>query len=70
MKRSGVAAAKFTHNGDRQMSLPQNFNLQAELAKCKTADDLTGKNGLVQRLIGNMLEQNLNPLLLKNGKEA
>jgi transposase-like protein len=33
--------------------------LQAELAKCKTADDLTGKNGLVQRLIGSMLEQML-----------
>ena len=33
------------------------FDLQAELAKCKTADDLTGKNGLVQKLIGNMLER-------------
>lgn len=41
------------------MSLPQNFNLQDELAKCKTAEDLTGKNGLVQRLIGGMLEQML-----------
>jgi putative transposase len=39
------------------MSLIQNFDLQAELAKCKTADDLTGKNGLVQRLVGGMLEQ-------------
>ena len=39
------------------MSLPQNFDLQAELAKCKTADDLTGKNGLIQRLVGGMLEQ-------------
>ena len=40
------------------MKLPQNFDLQAELAKCKTADDLIGKNGLVQRLIGGMLEPN------------
>ena len=39
------------------MSLPQNFDLQAELAKCKTADDLTGKNGLIQCLVGGMLEQ-------------
>jgi putative transposase len=39
------------------MSLPQNFNLEAELSKCKTADDLTGKNGLVQRLVGTMLEK-------------
>jgi len=35
------------------------IDFQAELAKCKTADDLTGKNGLVQRLIGSMLEQML-----------
>ena len=41
------------------MSISENFNLQAELAKCKTADDLTGKNGLIQRLIGGMLEQML-----------
>jgi transposase-like protein len=41
------------------MSLPQQFDLQTELAKCKTADDLTGKNGLIQRLIGGMLEQML-----------
>lgn len=41
------------------MSIPQNFDLQAELAKCKTANDLTGKNGLIQRLIGGMLEQML-----------
>jgi len=41
------------------MSIPNNFDLQAELAKCKTANDLTGKNGLIQRLIGGMLEQML-----------
>jgi transposase-like protein len=41
------------------MTIPQNFDLQAELAKCKTADDLTGKNGLIQRLIGGLLEQML-----------
>lgn len=41
------------------MTLPQNFDLQAELAKCKTAEDLTGKNGLIQRLVGGMLEQML-----------
>lgn len=41
------------------MSLPHKFDLQAELAKCRTAEDLTGKNGLVQRLIGGLLEQML-----------
>lgn len=39
------------------MTLPQDFDLKAELKKCKTADDLTGKNGLLQRLVGGMLEQ-------------
>lgn len=39
------------------MNLSQDFDLKAELAKCKTADDLTGKNGLLQKLIGGMLEQ-------------
>lgn len=41
------------------MTLPQNFDLQAELAKCKTAEDIAGKNGLIKRLIGGMLEQML-----------
>ena len=39
------------------MKIPQDFDLKAELKKCKTADDLTGKNGLLQRLVGGMLEQ-------------
>lgn len=39
------------------MTIPQDFDLKAELKKCKTADDLTGKNGLLQRLVGGMLEQ-------------
>lgn len=39
------------------MTISQDFDLKAELEKCKTADDLTGKNGLLQRLIGGMLEQ-------------
>jgi transposase-like protein len=41
------------------MSLPNNFDFHQEFAKCKTAEDLTGKNGLIQRLIGGMLEQML-----------
>lgn len=39
------------------MTNSQDFDLKAELKKCKTADDLTGKNGLLQRLIGGILEQ-------------
>src|SRR5665648_370531 len=39
------------------MTNSQDFDLKAELAKCKTTDDLTGKNGLIQRLVGGMLEQ-------------
>lgn len=41
------------------MSISQNFDFQAEFSKCKTVDDITGKQGLIQRLIGNMLEQML-----------
>lgn len=39
------------------MSLPLNFDFNAEFAKCKTADDLTGKNGLIQQLVGSLLEK-------------
>ena len=35
----------------------QDFDLKTELKKCKTAEDLTGKNGLLQRLVGGLLEQ-------------
>src|ERR1700726_2904829 len=51
----GEAAKIFTHG--KHMTIPQDFDLKAELKKCKTADDLTGKNGLLQRLVGGMLEQ-------------
>ena len=43
------------------MTISQDFDFNAELKKCKTVDDLTGKNGLLQKLVGGMLEQ-----LLKN----
>lgn len=43
---------------EKKMLRPK-IDFQAEFDKCKTVDDLTGKNGLVQRLIGNMLEQML-----------
>lgn len=33
------------------------INIENELANCKTMDDLCGKNGLMQRLLGNMVEQ-------------
>ena len=39
------------------MKISKDFDLKTELKKCKTADDLTGKNGLLQKLIGNMLEE-------------
>lgn len=35
------------------------FDLDAELKKCKTMEDLAGKNGLLQRLIGPMMEKML-----------
>ena len=40
-------------------SLDVKLNLEEEISKCKTMDDLCGKNGLVQRLIGGMVEKML-----------
>ena len=34
-----------------------NINLDVELKKCRTMDDLMGKNGLLQRLVGPMVER-------------
>lgn len=38
------------------MSNNLNFNFEEELNKCKTIEDLTGKNGLVKKMIKNMME--------------
>lgn len=36
------------------------FDLDAEIKKCKTMEDLTGKNGLIQTLLGGAIEAMLN----------
>lgn len=41
------------------MSDIDSFDLKAELKKCKSMDDLMGKNGLLQRLLGPMIESML-----------
>ena len=33
-----------------------NFNYEEELSKCKTMEDITGANGLVQKIIKNAME--------------
>lgn len=35
------------------------MNIDKELDKCETMEDLTGKNGLLQKLIGGMVEKML-----------
>jgi transposase-like protein len=35
------------------------FDIQAEMAKCKTMEDITGKNGLFKRMLKEMTEQML-----------
>jgi len=35
------------------------IDIDQELKKCKTMDDLCGKNGLIQKLIGGMVEHML-----------
>lgn len=37
------------------MTLP-NFNYEEELSKCKTMEDITGPNGLVQKIIKNAMK--------------
>ena len=37
------------------MTVP-NFNYEEELSKCKTMEDITGANGLVQKIIKNAME--------------
>ena len=39
------------------MKKQQGFDIDNELKKCKTMEDLTGKNGLLQKLIGGMVEK-------------
>ena len=34
----------------------ENFDYQRELSKCKTLEDITGKNGLVQRIVKDAIE--------------
>ena len=36
-----------------------NYDLEKELYKCETMEDLTGQNGLIQKLIGGMVEKML-----------
>lgn len=39
------------------MFMSQDFNYQEELSKCKTMEDITGKNGLIQKIIKDAVEQ-------------
>ena len=33
------------------------FNFEEEVAKCRTMDDLCGKDGLMQRMLGGLIEK-------------
>lgn len=37
-------------------NIDTNFDYNAEVKKCKTIDDVMGKNGLIQRLVKYVLE--------------
>ena len=41
------------------MSINNQFDLDAELKKCKTAEDLLGKDGLIKRLTKTLIEKML-----------
>ena len=40
----------------KQLQIPD-IDLNQELSKCKSMEDLVGKNGLMQRLFGNIIQQ-------------
>jgi transposase-like protein len=40
----------------RELNIPQ-IDLNRELSKCESMEDLVGKNGLMQRLFGNIIQQ-------------
>ena len=48
-------------------SLKTNFDFEQELSKCKTLDDVTGKDGMIQRMIKvaleSMLEREMNSFI-------
>jgi len=37
----------------------EKFNFEEEFAKCKTMDDLCGKNGFMQKMLGGLVEKML-----------
>lgn len=39
-----------------ELNIP-NIDLNEELKKCSSMEDLVGKNGLMQRLFGNIIQQ-------------
>ncbi|WP_203527736.1 transposase, partial [Clostridium thermarum] len=39
-----------------ELNIP-NIDLNSELKRCKSMEDLVGKNGLMQRLFGNIIQQ-------------
>ena len=41
------------------------IDLKSEINKCKSMEDLVGKNGLMQRLFGNIIQQFLE-LIFRN----
>lgn len=41
---------------DRELEVP-NIDFNAEVKKCKTMEDVCGKNGLMQRLLGGVIQQ-------------
>ena len=47
-----------------ELDIPD-IDLKSEINKCKSMEDLVGKNGLMQRLFGNIIQQFLE-LIFRN----
>ena len=61
-----IAANLVEHYTEGLHMSKHSLNLDEELKKCRTMDDLMGKNGLLQRLVGPMVERILEASLKKN----
>jgi putative transposase len=53
----GGGLKKIFYTGCPMKNHAQKIDFNQELLKCKTMDDLCGKNGLLQKLLGGMVEQ-------------
>ena len=55
----GIITIKYFFKGGKNMNALEmpDMDLDKELSKCRNMEDLVGKNGLMQRLFGGIIQQ-------------